>query len=587
MAAAGPEPMGYFRAVAIDFDGTLGTDGHVSSDALAAVAEARARGVRVLLVTGRTLGDLQAAFPGAEAHLDAVVAENGAVIWSTAGVRLLHEPVDERLVEALAAEGVTFRRGEVLVACAGVDELAVLGALRRLGLDCQLVRNRAELMVLPAGATKGSGLLEALGDLGLSRHNTIGVGDAENDHSLLSACEVGVAVANAVEALRRHADLVLAEDDGEGVAHLLRGDLLAGRAHLHPRRWRIAVGTTADGRPVRLPASQLNLLVAGGTGEGKSYLAGVIAEQLIRLGYALLVVDPEGDHVGLGMLRGVLVVGGGHPLPPPDEIARLIRNRYTSVVLDLSGLDGPGQASYLAGLPAEIEALRRASGLPQWVVVDEAHHAIGPHGAVMPVYDSSAKGYLLVTWQPQELSADAIAGLDAVVALGSPEPGPDLVDITAAVADMPRSIVAQQLSGPRGRGVLAWRAHPRRAVPFILPMRRTPHLRHEHKYGLAGVAPERRFNFRSSVDELTGAVAGNLGELEAEIGRCDEAVLRHHCPRRDFSRWIAGVFHDPSLATSVGAVERTVTAASPSAVVEAARVGLVGVLQVRTVTVAT
>jgi len=39
-------------------------------------------------------------------------------------------------------------------------------AIRRLGLDHQLVRNRGELMVLPAGVTKATGLLEALADLG-------------------------------------------------------------------------------------------------------------------------------------------------------------------------------------------------------------------------------------------------------------------------------------------------------------------------------------------------------------------------------------------------------------------------------------
>lgn len=61
---------------------------------------------------------------------------------------------------------------------------------------------------------------------------------------------------------------------------------------------------------VDLPASQLNALVAGGTGAGKSYVAGLIADQLIGLGYTLVVIDPEGDHAGLGRLRSVLVTGG-------------------------------------------------------------------------------------------------------------------------------------------------------------------------------------------------------------------------------------------------------------------------------------
>jgi haloacid dehalogenase-like hydrolase len=109
------------------------------------------------------------------------------------------------LVNALPgrARGIAHRRGQVLVACAAADEPAASAVIRSLGLDCRLVRNRGELMILPAGVTKGTGLLEALALVALSQHNAIGVGDAENDHSLLDVCEVGVAVANAVSAIRR------------------------------------------------------------------------------------------------------------------------------------------------------------------------------------------------------------------------------------------------------------------------------------------------------------------------------------------------------------------------------------------------
>ena len=57
---------------------------------------------------------------------------------------------------------------------------------------------------------------------------------------------------------------------------------------------------------------------AAGTGvaqRGKSYVAGLIGEQLIRLGYSAVIFDPEGDNAGLGQLRGVLVTGTGGNLP--------------------------------------------------------------------------------------------------------------------------------------------------------------------------------------------------------------------------------------------------------------------------------
>ena len=275
----------YFRAVALDFDGTL-ADGLVAPATLAALTEARARGIRVIFVTGRIMSELRAVFPQFDDHVDAVVAENGALLVTHGGVRLLAAPIGRAVSAALSGRGVAHRSGQVLVAGAAADEPAVLEVVREVGLDWQLARNRGELMVLPAGVTKGSGLREALGDLGLSPHNTIGVGDAETDHSVLDACEVGVGVANAVDAIRAHADMMLALPDGQGVADLLLGPLLAwacpspspplaGHAgHRRPRRagnaarlaaqhrrlWRHRAGQVLPGRAVLRTADPPRLL---------------------------------------------------------------------------------------------------------------------------------------------------------------------------------------------------------------------------------------------------------------------------------------------------------------------------------------
>jgi hydroxymethylpyrimidine pyrophosphatase-like HAD family hydrolase len=575
------EATGYFRAVAVDFDGTLADGGRPDLAVLDALAEVRAQGLRVVLATGRILAELRETFPDVDAHVDAVVAENGAVVTGPAGPRLLAPPVAEELAAALAARGVSCRRGEVLVACSGDDEHVVLDEVRRLGLDCQLVRNRGELMVLPAGVSKGIGLVEALDDLGLSAHNTIAIGDAENDHALLEVAEVGVAVANAVESLMHHADVTLDLPDGAGVAALLRGPVMAGRERWCPRRWRIALGRDDSGKVVDLPASQLNVLVAGGTGEGKSYVAGLVAEQLIELGYTLVVVDPEGDHAGLGRLRGVLVTGGDSYLLPAAEVTALIRHRGLSVVVDLSGLDLDAQARYLREVPVEVEAQRRATGVPQWVIFDEADRSVGRAGLSLAVFDPSEKGHCLVTWRPQDLSASALAGIDAVIALTSTRPADAVVDIAAAVADVPRIAMATLLTGVSGGALLAGRQHPGTPVAFRLGERTTAHLRHEHKYDHRGVAPERRFYFHTAVGAATGAVAATLADLEAELDRCDRAVVRHHCSRGDFSRWIAHVLHHPVLAASVAGVEATVRPESPAATVDAARVRLVATLQAR------
>ena len=571
---------GFFRAVAVDLDGTLAQHDRVETETLAAVRDATARGLRVVVVTGRTLEDLDSTFPGLRDELSAVVAENGAVLASGLGVRELADPVDPAIGAVLDARGVKCRTGRVLLACDGTDEPVVAATIRELGLDYELVRNREALMVLPPGVTKATGLLELLGELGLSPHNTIAVGDAENDHTMLAACELGVAVSNAVEALRMRADLVLELPNGEGVARLLTGSLLRGEQRQLPGHWHIEIGRDDDGQPVTLPASQLNLIVSGDAGVGKSYLAGLIAEQLALKRYSVVVVDPEGDHVGLHRLHGVTVVDAGRIECSGDLLALLLQEG-SSIVIDLSSLDAQAQASLTACLPAEIEAERERRGLPHWVVIDEAHRPVRPRG-VLEALDPSRKGYLLVTYRPDELAPDVVASTDAVLALGTAHPDAALVDLTAAVAGVARARAARLLAGAAGRAFLAWRDRPGTITVFTPGQRVTAHRRHDHKYAVGRLAPDRRFHFRESPDQLAGYTAGSLAELETVLATCGRSVLRHHLPLHDISHWVRDIFGYRDLANRLREVEGTVEGDSPAAVVEGARAKLIAALHAST-----
>ena len=75
-------------------------------------------------------------------------------------------------------------------------------------------------MVLPTGVNKAAGLLAALRELGLSAHNVVAVGDAQNDHAFLRACGCAAAVANALPTVKANADIKLARERGAGVADL-------------------------------------------------------------------------------------------------------------------------------------------------------------------------------------------------------------------------------------------------------------------------------------------------------------------------------------------------------------------------------
>jgi hydroxymethylpyrimidine pyrophosphatase-like HAD family hydrolase len=68
-----------FGVLALDYDGTIAREGTLDPDVKNAIIEARARGIVVVLVTGRILSDLREKV-GEFEFVDAVVAENGAVL---------------------------------------------------------------------------------------------------------------------------------------------------------------------------------------------------------------------------------------------------------------------------------------------------------------------------------------------------------------------------------------------------------------------------------------------------------------------------------------------------------------------------
>jgi hypothetical protein len=218
------------EALATDYDGTLAHDGVVDEATVHALARARNRGVRLLLVTGRELSDLFNTFAHATAF-DRIVAENGAVLYdpSAQRVNVLAPPPPPDLVARLTRENVPISVGHSIVATVEPYEHQVLAAIRDLELEWHVIFNKGAVMALPADVTKATGLMPALTELGVPAERTIGVGDAENDQAFLRACGVSVAVANALPSVKEIAHIVTEGARGAGVAelidHLLSGQL--------------------------------------------------------------------------------------------------------------------------------------------------------------------------------------------------------------------------------------------------------------------------------------------------------------------------------------------------------------------------
>lgn len=232
-----------FKALATDYDGTLADDGKVSRDTLAALRRAKKAGRKLLLVTGRELEDLMRTFAEVDVF-DVVVAENGALLYTPSPApreRPLATPPPPEFAQTLIERGVgPISSGRIIVATWEPHQQVVLDTIREMGLELEVIFNKGAVMVLPSGVNKASGLCAALEELGIRPEEVVGVGDAENDHSLLGACGLGVAVANAVPALKKRADLVMLQPRGAGVVELIDQMLATDFAHVHKAKPQIA-----------------------------------------------------------------------------------------------------------------------------------------------------------------------------------------------------------------------------------------------------------------------------------------------------------------------------------------------------------
>ena len=215
------------RVLALDYDGTLATAGKMATAVADALRSARDRGYRLVLISGRTWVDLRSVCSELDLF-EVVVAENGAVLSASTEPRIrdLASPPPAPFVRALVSEGVYFGAGRVILGIRSTDAHRARALLTRHGMDWQIILNKDAAMLVPAGIDKGTGLAHALQQLGALAHETIAVGDAENDEPMLRAAGLGVATGNALHRLKAQAQVVLSRGNGAGIIELVHQHLL-------------------------------------------------------------------------------------------------------------------------------------------------------------------------------------------------------------------------------------------------------------------------------------------------------------------------------------------------------------------------
>lgn len=213
------------KAIAVDIDGTL-TDRKRALNCRAVEALRRVK-IPVILATGNI-----SCFARAAAKLigvsDVVICENGGVVRfeydgddivlgdkgkCIEAVRVLEKHFEVELLD------FEYRKSEVCMR----RSFDIEGARKLIeGMGVKLVDSGFAYHIMDADVSKGRALKFVADRLGFSPAEFAVIGDSENDIDMFRVAGFGIAVANADERLKEHADLITPSPDGEGVVEALQ-----------------------------------------------------------------------------------------------------------------------------------------------------------------------------------------------------------------------------------------------------------------------------------------------------------------------------------------------------------------------------
>lgn len=254
-----------YKLFASDMDGTLLLpDGSISERTKVAIGAAEEKGMRFTLVSGRPLCGVKKTIAALSLRTP-VILYNGGAIYDVQTDKLIFEktlrPTDaekvlayaeaeripvcvwckerlfanmpsekaERYKKILEVDALPIPSGASLAregiskilfcgdeACfARVQEKTARGDFGQTSLVCASPIDRE---LIPRDVSKGRALLWLADKLGIAKEEIAAVGDQENDLSMIRAAGLGIAMGNAIPALKAEAGYITEENTKDGVA---------------------------------------------------------------------------------------------------------------------------------------------------------------------------------------------------------------------------------------------------------------------------------------------------------------------------------------------------------------------------------
>lgn len=270
-----------YRVIALDLDGTLlDRQKRILPESLAALAEARDAGIKVIIATGRHHVAIHPFYQGLELDTPAICC-NGTYLYDFQAKKVItSDPLDKtkakRVIDLLDDYGIhgllyvdnamlyqhsnghversiiwgnSLPEGQrptiiqvnslrdaadeahsIWKFATSHHDLEALEAFAQqaeneLGLACEWSWHD-QVDVAKGGNSKGRRLQEWVESQGISMSEVVAFGDNYNDLSMLENVGLGVAMGNADEAIKARAALTIADNEQPGIAEVIRSKVL-------------------------------------------------------------------------------------------------------------------------------------------------------------------------------------------------------------------------------------------------------------------------------------------------------------------------------------------------------------------------
>ncbi|MBL8269715.1 HAD family hydrolase, partial [Steroidobacter sp.] len=381
---------------------------------------------------------------------DYIVAENGAVLHRTANRQseILGQAPPEILLQELRRRQVApIAVGSSIISTSATHLDSAREALRKLQLhlDYEVVTNDEALLILPPGIDKASGVNAALRELGVSRHNLVAIGNAENDLPLLASAEHAVVVNNAAESIKQAADRVTEGSFCDGFLELARDLIATDLAASVPRR-RVILGKGEDDSEIALSPCQDSVLIAGSDETARTLVCNRLLDQLMQQDYQCCVIGADRAAPAAsprGAFASMSSWGDAHEAPRLTDVLAALEAPTHSIEINLAALPPETRPVFVDALLLQMQALHDRTGRPHCILIHHAHRFLTGHLAASAIRRLSEVSMVYSTAEADQLPAAVLndvkltitAGMAPAMSLGdAPEPSGAPGDSQAVIA---------------------------------------------------------------------------------------------------------------------------------------------------------